>query len=152
LNQFHFVKVLELLFIPLNILPVFSSVLNYGVCWTTLLSFFLQVWPAVLLCQRTPTYYGRIVVKILYTPTPIKKNCAVFKNGCIHQCVQRCVYMYIVRTRFYTNFYIVSKRKHNDQFSLKGLKKNVCFRFNKNCKNVHLKIGIQSRHTKALFG
>ena len=108
MNQFHFVKVLEFLCIPLNILPVFSSVLNYGVCWTTLLSFFLQVWPAVLLCQRTPTYYGRIVVKILYTPTPIKKNCAVFKNGCIHQCVQRCVYMYIVRTRFYTNFYISS--------------------------------------------
>ena len=102
--------------------------------------FFLQVWLAVLLCRRTPTYYGRIVVKILYTPAPIKKNCAVFKNVCIHQCVQRCVYMYIVRTRFYTNFYIVSKRKHNDQFSLKGLKKNVRFRFNKNCKNVHLKL------------
>jgi hypothetical protein len=115
-------------------------------------TFFLQVWPAVLLCRRTPTYYGRIVVKILYTPAPIKKNCAVFKNVCIHQCVQRCVYMYIVRTRFYTNLYIVSKRKHNDQFSLKGLKKNVRFRFNKNCKNVHLKIGIQSRHTKTLFG
>jgi hypothetical protein len=81
--------------------------------------FFLQVWLAVLLCRHTPTYYGRIVVKILYTPAPIKKNCAVFKNVCIHQCVQRCVYMYIVRTRFYTNFYIVSKRKHNDQFSLK---------------------------------
>ena len=94
----------------------------------------------------------RIVVKILYTPAPIKKNCAVFKNVCIHQCVQRCVYMYIVRTRFYTNFFIVSKRKHNDQFSLKGLKKNVRFRFNKNCKNVYLKIGIQSRHTKTLFG
>ena len=31
--------------------------------------------------------------------------------------------MYVVRTRFYTNFYIVSKRKHNDQFSLKVLKK-----------------------------
>jgi hypothetical protein len=114
--------------------------------------FFLQVWLTVLLCRRTPTYYGRIVVKIVYTPAPIKKNCAVFKNVCIHQCVQRCVYMYIVRTRFYTNFYIVSKRKHNDQFSLKGLKKNVRFRFNKNCKNVHLKIGIQSRHTKTLFG
>jgi hypothetical protein len=50
--------------------------------------------PAVLLCRRTPTYYGRIVVKILYTPAPIK-NCATFKNVCIHQCVQRCVYMYI---------------------------------------------------------
>ena len=37
------------------------------------LSFFLQVWPAVLLCRRTPTYYGRIVVKILYTPAPIIK-------------------------------------------------------------------------------
>jgi hypothetical protein len=48
-----------------------------------------------------------------YYSSPIKKNCAVFKNVCIHQCVQRCVYMYIVRTRFYTNFYIVSKRKHN---------------------------------------
>ena len=63
-----------------------------------------------------------------------------------------CVYMYIVRTRFYTNLFIVNKRKHNDQFSLKVLKKNVRFRFNKNCKNVHLKIGIQSRHTKTLFG
>jgi hypothetical protein len=70
----------------------------------------------------TPTYYGRIVVKTLYTPAPIK-NCAEFKNVCIHQCVQTCVYMYIVRTRFYANFYIVSKRKHNAQFSLKGLKK-----------------------------
>ena len=87
-------------------------------------SFFLQVWPVVLLCRCTPspTYYDRIVVKTLYTPAPIK-NCAAFKNVCIHQCVQKCVYMYIVRTRFYTNFYIVSKRKHNDQFSLKGLKK-----------------------------
>ena len=62
---------------------------------------FLQVWPAVLLCRRTPTYYGRIVVTKLYTPAPIKKNCAVFKNVCMNQCVQRCVYMYIVRTRFY---------------------------------------------------
>ena len=66
--------------------------------------------------------------------------------------------MYIVRTRFYTNFYIVSKRKQNDQFSLKGLKKifqckkNVRFRFNKICKKGSFKIGIQSRHTKTLFG
>ena len=130
-------------------LGLFFYEMQNGAIWA--ISFFLQVWPAVLLCRRTPTYYGRIVVKILYTPAPIKKNCAVFKNVCIHQCVQRCVYMYIVRTRFYTNVYIVSKRKHNDQFSLKDLKKNVRFRFNKNCKNVHLKIGIQSRHTKTLF-
>ena len=85
------------------------------------LSFFLQIWTAVLLCQRTPAYYGRIVVKTLYTPAPTK-SCAAFKNVCIHQCVQKCVYMYTVRTRFYTNFYIVSKRKQNDQFRLKGLK------------------------------
>ena len=58
------------------------------------------------------------------TPAPIK-NCAAFKNVCIHQCVQKCVYMYIVRTRFNTNFYIVSKIKQNDQFSLKGLRK-IC--------------------------
>ena len=57
-------------------------------------------------------------------PHPLK-NCAAFKNVCIHQCVHKCVYMYIVRPRFYTNFYIVSKRKQNDQFSLKGLKK-IC--------------------------
>jgi hypothetical protein len=60
--------------------------------------------------------------KTLYTPAPIK-NCAAIKNVYIHQCVQKCVYMYTVRTRFYTNFHIVSKRKQNDQFSLKGLKK-----------------------------
>ena len=34
---------------------------------TLQLSFFLQVWTAVLLCRRTPAYYGRIVVKTLYT-------------------------------------------------------------------------------------
>jgi hypothetical protein len=33
---------------------------------------FLQVWTAVLLCRRTPAYYGRIVVKTLYTPAPAK--------------------------------------------------------------------------------
>jgi hypothetical protein len=48
-------------------------------------SFFLQVWTAVLLCRRTPAYYGRIVVKTLYTPAPTK-SCAAFKNVCIHQC------------------------------------------------------------------
>ena len=121
------------------------------------LSFFLQVWPAVLLCRRTPTYYGRIVVKILYTPAPFK-NCAAFKNVCIHQCVQKCVYMYIVRTRFYTIFYIVSKRKQNDQFSLKGLKKfvfsvkNVRFRFNTICKNVHLKLVFNPGTLKHYYG
>ena len=56
-------------------------------------SFFLQVWTAVLLCRRTPAYYGRIVVKTLYTPAPTK-SCAAFKNVCIHRCVQKCVYMY----------------------------------------------------------
>ena len=92
--------------------------------------FFLQVWLAVLLCRHTPMYYDRIVVKPLYTPAPIK-NCAELKNVCIHQCVQICVYMYIMRTRFYANFYIVSKRKHNAQFSLKGLKK--MFQCKKKC-------------------
>ena len=67
------------------------------------LSFFLQVWTAVLLCRRTHAYYGRIVVKTLYTPAPTK-SCADLKNVCIHQCVQKCVYMYTVRTRFYTNY------------------------------------------------
>jgi hypothetical protein len=120
-------------------------------------SFFLQVWPAVLLCRHTPTYYGRIVVKTLYTPAPIK-HFAAFKNVCIHQCVQKCVYMYIVRTGFYTNFYIVSKRKQNDPFSLKGLKKkfqckkNVRFRFNKICKYVHLKLVFNPGTLKHYFG
>ena len=56
-----------------------------------------------------------------------------------------CLYVHCENSILY-NFYIVSKRKQNDQFSLKGLKKfvfsvkNVRFRFNKICKNVHLKL------------
>ena len=34
---------------------------------TLQLSFFLQIWTDVLLGRRTPAYYGRIVVKTLYT-------------------------------------------------------------------------------------
>jgi hypothetical protein len=47
----------------------------------------------IMIGRRTPAYYGRIVVKTLYTPAPTK-SCAAFKNVCIHQCVQKCVYMY----------------------------------------------------------
>ena len=90
------------------------------------LSFFLQIWTAVLLCRRIPAYYGRIVVKTLYTPAPTK-SCAAFKNVCIHQCVQKCVYMYTENSILYT-FYIVSKRKH-DQFSLKGLSSHLLPQF-----------------------
>jgi hypothetical protein len=64
------------------------------------LSFFLRVWTAVLLCRRTPAYYGRIVVKTLYTPAPTK-SCAAFKNVRIHRCVQKYAYMY---TRIYIFF------------------------------------------------
>jgi hypothetical protein len=52
------------------------------------------------------TYYGRIVVKILYTPAPIKKIVLYLKMCVSASACKDVFYMYIVRTRFYTNFYI----------------------------------------------
>jgi hypothetical protein len=91
----------KILFISKYSEPYFTVTFTHKLVPTFLL--FLQVWTAVLLCRRTPAYYARIVVKTLSTPPPAK-SCAAFKNVCIHQYVQKCVYMYTVRTRFYTLF------------------------------------------------
>ena len=68
-----------------------------------------------------------------------------------------CLYVHCANSILYT-FYIVSKRKQNDQFSLKGLKnftsvKNMFASDLIKCVKMFIsfKIGIQSRHTKALL-
>ena len=69
-----------------------------------------------------------------------------------------CRFVYCENSILY-NVYIVSLRKQNDQFSLKGLNKmfffsvkNVRFRFNKICKNVHLKLVFNPGTLKHYYG